>query len=155
MVQKDGLTDTDALDRIWCIDKPGLLTDYIAADVYTVSEMQQPYVKSKRDIQHWTVDDDNQQPQLLDVVRNVKPTILIGVSTKAHAFSEKIIRTMASNCDSPIIFPLSNPTRLAEAVPSDLLHWVKTSSYSGTKTFVLTIVLLFLFPPSPTYLYFL
>jgi malate dehydrogenase (oxaloacetate-decarboxylating) len=135
MVQKDGLTDTDALARIWCIDKPGLLMDDIAADEYIVSEMQQHYVKSKRDIQHWTIDDDKRQPQLLDVVRNVKPTILIGVSTKGGAFSEKIIRTMASNCDAPIIFPLSNPTRLAEAIPSDLLHWVKNGALKWNEAF--------------------
>jgi malate dehydrogenase (oxaloacetate-decarboxylating) len=58
-----------------------------------------------------------------EVVRRVEPTILVGTSTRAGAFTESIVKAMAAGCDRPIILPLSNPTRLAEAVPEDLLRW--------------------------------
>jgi malate dehydrogenase (oxaloacetate-decarboxylating) len=60
---------------------------------------------------------------LSEVVRQVRPTILIGCSTAAGAFSEEVIREMAKHCDRPIVFPLSNPAPLAEAAPADLLAW--------------------------------
>jgi malate dehydrogenase (oxaloacetate-decarboxylating) len=60
---------------------------------------------------------------LLEVVRRVKPTILIGVSTIARAFTEEIVREMALHVERPIILPLTNPTSLSEAVPEDLLAW--------------------------------
>jgi malate dehydrogenase (oxaloacetate-decarboxylating) len=60
---------------------------------------------------------------LADVVENVKPTMLIGTSTQARAFTEPIVRQMAAAADRPIIMPLSNPTSRAEAVPADLIRW--------------------------------
>jgi malate dehydrogenase (oxaloacetate-decarboxylating) len=56
-------------------------------------------------------------------VRRVRPTILVGTSTRTGAFTEAIVKAMADGCERPIILPLSNPTRLAEAVPADLLRW--------------------------------
>ncbi|HVI72554.1 MAG TPA: malic enzyme-like NAD(P)-binding protein, partial [Pyrinomonadaceae bacterium] len=59
----------------------------------------------------------------LDVVRNVRPTILIGTSGQRGAFSEEIVREMARHVDRPVIFPLSNPTSRSEAAPAELLNW--------------------------------
>lgn len=88
---------------------------------------------------------EGQQVDLLSVVKHIKPHVLIGTSTKPKAFTEEIIREMAKHVERPIVFPLSNPTRLHEAQPKDLYEWtdgralVATGSpfdpveYGGTK----------------------
>ncbi|MEG1214942.1 MAG: malic enzyme-like NAD(P)-binding protein, partial [Leclercia sp.] len=69
---------------------------------------------------------------LLDVVKNAKPTVLIGVSGQPGLFTEEVIRTLASNCDRPIILPLSNPTSRVEAVPADIIHWTDGKALIAT-----------------------
>jgi malate dehydrogenase (oxaloacetate-decarboxylating) len=69
---------------------------------------------------------------LLDVVRNAKPTTLIGVSGQAGAFTEEVIRAMAAFVERPVIFPLSNPTSRSEATPADLLKWTEGRALIGT-----------------------
>jgi malate dehydrogenase (oxaloacetate-decarboxylating) len=69
---------------------------------------------------------------LLSVIREVKPHVLIGTSTKPKAFTQEIVSEMASHVERPIIFPLSNPTRLHEATPSDLTHWTKGKALVST-----------------------
>jgi malate dehydrogenase (oxaloacetate-decarboxylating) len=69
---------------------------------------------------------------LLDVVRNAKPTTLIGVSGQAGAFTEKVVRAMAGAVERPVIFPLSNPTSRSEAKPVDLLKWTDGRALIGT-----------------------
>ena len=69
---------------------------------------------------------------LLDVVRNAKPTVLIGVSGQPGAFSEAVVRAMAEHNRRPVIFPLSNPTSRAEATPDDLEAWTEGRAVIGT-----------------------
>ena len=69
---------------------------------------------------------------LLDVVKNAKPTTLIGVSGQACAFTEDVIRAMTAATDRPVIFPLSNPTSRSEATPADLLKWTEGRALIGT-----------------------
>ncbi|KAI8093886.1 malate dehydrogenase [Halteromyces radiatus] len=126
LVQKEGLSENEALKRIWCIDKQGLLMEHDKE----VSKVQQTYVKNKGDIQSWTM--ESEQPQILDVIKNVQPTILIGTSTCSGAFTEKLIKSMASYCDIPIVFPLSNPTQLTEATPNDIIHWTNGKAIVAT-----------------------
>ena len=83
---------------------------------------QRPYARRRAEVEHWAVADPN-HITLEDVIRNAKPTILIGTSTRGGAFSRHIVEEMASYCARPIIFPLSNPTSRAEATPADLLTW--------------------------------
>lgn len=96
-----------------CIDKPGLLIKSLGDKL---TEGQQSFA---RDDDEWSDSDRD----LLSVVKKVHPHVLIGTSTKPGAFTEDVIREMAENVERPIIFPLSNPTRLHEAKPADLYHW--------------------------------
>ncbi|KXG52809.1 Malic enzyme, NAD-binding [Penicillium griseofulvum] len=103
----------EASKQIWCIDKPGLLVKSLGDKL---TEGQTPFA---RDDDQWSENDRD----LLSVVKKVHPHVLIGTSTKPGAFTEDIIREMANNVERPIIFPLSNPTRLHEAKPADLYKW--------------------------------
>lgn len=93
------------------LDKPGLLTT-----ATKLNHAQEFFARSKDE---W----DGKSTDLLSVIKEVKPNVLIGTSTKPGSFTEEIVREMASHVDRPIIMPLSNPTRLHEAVPADLLKW--------------------------------
>jgi malate dehydrogenase (oxaloacetate-decarboxylating) len=116
---REGLSEQKATRRFWAIDSRGLLTDNYAG---AVRDFQQPYARPADEIATWP-----RRPgdsiTLPDVVANANPTMLIGTSTQSGAFTEAIVRHMASTVDRPIIMPLSNPTSKAEAVPEDLIRW--------------------------------
>ena len=113
-----GLTEEQARRCFWLIDRPGLLID----DMDSLVSFQRPYARERAECVEWKCDDLT-NITLLDVVRHVKPTVLIGCSTVTGAFTEDIVKSMAEQCERPIIFPLSNPTSKAEATPHDLIHW--------------------------------
>lgn len=106
----------DALKQFWCVDKPGLLLKSLDDKL---TPQQRDYA---RDDKEWH---DSNKTSLLDVIKEVKPHVLIGTSTKPGAFTKEIAQEMAKHVDRPIVFPLSNPTRLHEAVPKDLFEWTK------------------------------
>ncbi|KGO76343.1 Malic enzyme, N-terminal [Penicillium italicum] len=103
----------EASKQIWCIDKPGLLVKSLGDKL---TEGQKSFA---RDDDGWSEDDRD----LLSVIKRVHPHVLIGTSTKPGAFTEDVVRAMAKKVERPIIFPLSNPTRLHEAKPVDLYEW--------------------------------
>ncbi|KAE8387187.1 hypothetical protein BDV23DRAFT_161654 [Aspergillus alliaceus] len=107
-------TKQEALRQIWCLDKPGILLKSLG-DRLTAE--QAPFA---RDDKEWPKE---RATDLLSVVKEIKPHVLIGTSTKPKAFTEDIIREMAEHVEHPIIFPLSNPTRLHEASPEDINSW--------------------------------
>lgn len=109
----EGLTDSQAAERIWAIDINGVLTD----DRTDLSESQRRFAQPAERVAGWTA------RGLSDVVNNVDVGILLGLSTAAGAFTEDIVRTMAAKTARPIIFPLSNPTSRAEAHPAELDDW--------------------------------
>ncbi len=114
----DGITATQARRRFYIIDINGLLTD----DRTDLSTEQRIYAQPAKALAGWTR--TNGGPAgLADVVTNTAPTILIGLSTAAGAFTETIVRQMAASTQRPIIFPLSNPTSRSEANPADLARW--------------------------------
>jgi malate dehydrogenase (oxaloacetate-decarboxylating) len=113
-----GLSEGEARSRIWALGRPGLLTD----DIGELRAFQRPYARPAEEVADWLRDDEG-RITLEEVVRRVAPTILVGTSTQAKAFTEAVVRAMAAQCERPIILPLSNPTRLAEATPADLLRW--------------------------------
>ncbi|KAI4744692.1 hypothetical protein E4T50_04941 [Aureobasidium sp. EXF-12298] len=104
----------EALKQFWCFDKPGLLLDSMKDDL---TPAQHQYARKESDWQGKDTKD------LASIVREVKPHILIGCSTKPKIFTELVVKEMAKHVDRPLIFPLSNPTKLHEATPADLIKW--------------------------------
>ena len=115
-----GLSPEEATRRFWCLDRQGLITDDRLADLL---DFQRPYARPAAEVADWTRTGAGQGPSLADVVAHVHPTMLIGTSTQAGAFTEAVVRQMAAHVERPVIMPLSNPTSRAEAVPADLIAW--------------------------------
>ncbi|MGG0727210.1 oxaloacetate-decarboxylating malate dehydrogenase [Bacillus paramycoides] len=120
-----GLSEQEAHERFWCIDRNGLITD----NMEDLLDFQIPYVRKVAEVNEWKQSD---AIGLAEVVKYVKPTILIGTSTVAGAFKEEIIKEMASHVERPIILPMSNPTPLAEAKPVDLIEWTEGRALVAT-----------------------
>ena len=122
-----GLSEAEARNHFYAVDKDGLLVEGMT----DVRPAQQPFVQPRFAIAHWTLE-HNHRVSLLDVVRNARPTTLIGVSGQAGAFTEDVVRAMAASVERPVIFPLSNPTSRSEATPADLLKWTDGRALIGT-----------------------
>ncbi|MCQ6565574.1 oxaloacetate-decarboxylating malate dehydrogenase [Bacillus mycoides] len=120
-----GLSDEESHNRFWCIDRNGLVTD----NMEDLLDFQIPYARKEAEVSDWK---QNDAIGLVEVVKHVKPTILIGTSTVAGAFKEEIIKEMASHVERPIILPMSNPTPLAEAKPADLIEWTEGKALVAT-----------------------
>ncbi|PDY87827.1 NAD-dependent malic enzyme [Bacillus toyonensis] len=120
-----GLSDEESHNRFWCIDRNGLVTDTME----DLLDFQIPYARKEAEVSDWK---QNDVIGLAEVVKYVKPTILIGTSTVAGAFKEEIIKEMASHVERPIILPMSNPTPLAEAKPADLIEWTEGRALVAT-----------------------
>ncbi|MHA8137605.1 malolactic enzyme [Lactobacillaceae bacterium Scapto_B20] len=120
---QQGLSEAEAKSHFYLVDKQGLLFD----DDETLTPEQKPFARSRAEFEHPEV-----LTNLASVVDAIHPTILVGTSTQPGAFSEEIIKEMAANTERPIIFPISNPTKLAEAKASDLLEWTAGKALIGT-----------------------
>jgi malate dehydrogenase (oxaloacetate-decarboxylating) len=114
-----GLTQAQARARFWAVDRHGLI---VAGDARH-TEDQLRYGRPAAEVAGWQCDELADSIGLAEVVRQVKPTVLIGTSARGGAFTEEIVREMAAHVSLPVIMPMSNPTRLAEARPADLLEW--------------------------------
>ncbi len=121
-----GVPDKEADRRFFMVDRDGLLVQGMP----DIASFQQPFVQEKAAIDGWTLDHPD-KVALLDVVRNAKPTVLIGVSGQAGAFTEAVVRSMAEYNKRPVLFPLSNPTSHAEATPEDLESWSEGRAVIG------------------------
>ncbi|HDX9628050.1 TPA: oxaloacetate-decarboxylating malate dehydrogenase [Bacillus cereus] len=120
-----GVSEEESYKRFWCIDRNGLVTD----NMEDLLDFQIPYARREAEVSEWK---QNDVIGLAEVVKHVKPTILIGTSTVAGAFKEEIIKEMASHVERPIILPMSNPTPLAEAKPVDLIEWTEGRALVAT-----------------------
>ena len=114
---REGLPDEEAARRFYPLGRNGLLTD----ETVGMYDFQLPYARPAGEVAGWSTGGDG--IRLADVVANVRPTMLIGTSTQAGAFTEAIVKDMAGHVERPIIMPLSNPTSRAEARPEDLINW--------------------------------
>src|ERR1700722_11885908 len=117
---REGLSREEATARFWLVDSGGLLTDDMGEQL---RDYQAPYARPIADVKRWKRNAADGTIDLAEVVRQVRPTMLIGVSTSAGAFTEAIVRDMAKHCERPIIFPLSKPEPRSEATPADLIAW--------------------------------
>ena len=126
-LKEDGLTDEEARRHLYAIDRYGLILE----GGTDVRPDQRPYARRREELAGWKLSADR-EVSLLDVVRNVAPTVLAGVSGQPGAFSEPVVREMARQVERPVIFPLSNPTSRAEATPEDLLRWTEGRALVGT-----------------------
>jgi len=113
----EGVPEAEALRRFWAVDRQGLLT----RDMAGLSDLQRRYARDPAEVAGWH--SDGLGVGLAEVVARVHPSVLIGTSTRAGAFTEAIVRGMAAHTERPVILPMSNPTALSEAVPSDLIRW--------------------------------
>ncbi|MGG0289841.1 oxaloacetate-decarboxylating malate dehydrogenase [Bacillus pacificus] len=120
-----GVSEEESYKRFWCIDRNGLVTD----NMKDLLDFQMPYARKEAEVSEWK---QNDVIGLAEVVKHVKPTILIGTSTVAGAFKEEIVKEMASHIERPIILPMSNPTPLAEAKPADLIKWTEGRALVAT-----------------------
>jgi len=123
----DGLAENEARSRFFLIDREGLLVEGMPG----ILSFQRPFVQSRAEIAGWRLEHPD-RIGLLDVARNGRPTVLIGVSGQPGAFAHDVVRTMADTVKRPIIFPLSNPTSRCEATPEDLLAWTNGQAIIGT-----------------------
>ncbi|WP_419242071.1 malolactic enzyme [Pediococcus pentosaceus] len=111
---ENGLSEEEAKKHFYMVDKQGLLFD----DDETLTPEQKPFARKRSEF-----DNADELTDLLSVVKAVHPTIMVGTSTQPGSFTEEVVREMAAHTERPIIFPLSNPTKLAEAKAEDLLKW--------------------------------
>ena len=123
---EEGLSDADAADRIYLLDRPGLLT----SDMDDLHDYQRPYAKDPSRVAGWRA--LNGSIGLEEVVENLHPTMLVGTSGVTGAFGEKVVRAMYEHCPRPIILPMSNPTVLAEQTPENLLAWTDGAALVAT-----------------------
>ena len=123
-----GLSPEEARSRFYGVDRYGLVTE----DMKDLRPEQRAYARKNQEVQGWA--QSNGVIGLLDVVRQAKPTVLIGVSGQAGAFTESAVREMAKHTPRPVIFPLSNPTSRSEATPQDLMAWTEGRALIGTGT---------------------
>jgi malate dehydrogenase (oxaloacetate-decarboxylating) len=114
---RDGATEEQARSQVWLVDKQGLLT----TDMTGLRDYQQPYARTPQEVQGWAA--DGGPVSLLEAVRHVKPTILLGTSTAHGAFTREVIEALSAGAERPIVFPISNPTSRIEAMPADVIAW--------------------------------
>ncbi len=126
-MENAGLSEAEARRHFYAVDKDGLLVEGMAG----IRPAQQPFVQACSAVADWKLERSD-HIGLLDVVRNAKPTTLIGVSGQAGAFTEDVVRAMAAAVERPVIFPLSNPTSRSEAKPEDLVKWTEGRTLIGT-----------------------
>lgn len=119
----EGLSEEEAYKRFFMVDKQGLLFD----DMDDLTPEQKPFAKKRADFSN-----ADKLTDLLEVVKTVKPTILVGTSTQPNTFTKGIVEAMCENTERPIIFPLSNPTKLAEASAKDLIEWSDGKAFVAT-----------------------
>ena len=118
-----GLSEEDAYKQFFMVDKQGLLFD----DMDDLTPEQRPFAKKRSDYPN-----ADKLTDILEVVKTVKPTILVGTSTVPNTFTKEVVEAMCENTERPMIFPLSNPTKLAEATAEDLIAWSDGKAFVAT-----------------------
>ena len=121
--KQQGLSEAEARSHIYLIDKQGLLFE----DTEGLTEGQKRFVRQRDEFEN-----ADSLKDLYNSVKTIHPSVLIGTSTTPGMFNEQVVKEMASAVKRPIIFPLSNPTELAEATAKDLIHWTDGQALIAT-----------------------
>lgn len=119
----EGLTPEEAYKHFFMIDKQGLLFD----DMEDLTPAQKPFAKKREEFA-----DCGDMTSLLNVIKTVKPTILVGTSTDAGAFTKEVVEAMCENTERPVIFPISNPTKKLEATAKQVIEWSDGKAFVAT-----------------------
>ncbi|HCN75136.1 malolactic enzyme [Pseudolactococcus plantarum] len=119
----EGLSEEEAYKRFFMVDKQGLLFD----DMDDLTPAQKPFAKNRADFAN-----AGDMTNLLDVIKTVKPTILVGTSTHAGAFTKEVVEAMCENTERPVIFPISNPTKKLEATAQQVIEWSDGKAFVAT-----------------------
>lgn len=119
----EGLSPEEAYKRFFMIDKQGLLFD----DMEDLSPAQKPFAKKRADFEG-----KGDMTNLLEVIKTVKPTILVGTSTNPGAFTKEVVEAMCENTERPVIFPISNPTKKLEATAQQVIEWSDGKAFVAT-----------------------
>lgn len=127
VMRQDGLSETQARANLWLVDSRGLVNDARQ----DLDEFKRQYAQPQARASSWKLNDSS-RITFAEVIANVRPSILIGTSAQPGAFTEPIVRDMASHAERPIIFPLSNPTSKSEATPADLIRWTEGRALVAT-----------------------
>jgi malate dehydrogenase (oxaloacetate-decarboxylating) len=127
MVSIDRVPREDATKKFWLIDRYGLIRERLRSR----GQIREDVEEFIRPDEEWR-DSGEADVQLLEVVKKIRPTVLIGCSTKAGAFTEEVVRAMKEHCDRPIIFPLSNPSKLVEVDPKHANDWTNGKALLAT-----------------------
>lgn len=119
----EGLSPEEAYKRFFMIDKQGLLFD----DMEDLTPAQKPFAKKRSDFEG-----KGDMTSLLEVIKTVKPTILVGTSTNPDAFTKEVVEAMCENTERPVIFPISNPTKKLEATAQQVIEWSDGKAFVAT-----------------------
>lgn len=119
----EGLSPEEAYQRFFMIDKQGLLFD----DMEDLTPAQKPFAKKRSDFEG-----KGDMTNLLEVIKTVKPTILVGTSTNPGAFTKEVVEAMCENTERPVIFPISNPTKKLEATAQQVIEWSDGKAFVAT-----------------------
>ncbi|HCE2177415.1 TPA: NAD-dependent malic enzyme [Vibrio parahaemolyticus] len=122
----EGISDEKARSQVYMVDRWGLLQEGMP----NLLDFQQRLVQKHSNTKEW--ENEGNGFSLLDVMRNAKPTVLIGVSGAPGLFSQEVIEEMHKHCKRPIVFPLSNPTNRVEATPNDIIRWTNGEALVAT-----------------------
>src|SRR5699024_7049822 len=125
MMIEDGLSEEQAKQRFYALDSQGLLFDD-----QDLPDYKKTFARTRSDVDDWDCDSD--QIQLLDVVRNAGPSVLLGTSGQGGAFDEDVVRSMAEQVEQPLILALSNPVSNSEAQPQDVMDWTDGKALIST-----------------------
>jgi malate dehydrogenase (oxaloacetate-decarboxylating) len=123
----ESITEQEALSRIFLVDSHGL----VCGNRPGLEPFKRRYAQPRERVGPWQLTRAD-RITLMDVIRNARPTVLIGTSAQPGAFTKEIAQEMARLCERPIIFPLSNPTSKSEAVPQDLIEWTEGRAIVAT-----------------------
>ncbi|EGQ8023796.1 TPA: NAD-dependent malic enzyme [Vibrio vulnificus] len=122
----EGISDKQARSQVFMVDRWGLLQEGMP----NLLDFQQRLVQKHTVTAKWETEANGFS--LLDVVKNAKPTVLIGVSGAPGLFTQEVIQEMHKHCPRPIVFPLSNPTSRVEAIPADIIRWTNGEALVAT-----------------------